>query len=598
MKRVFRRLPKKVLASLAVAGAIIGVSVAARAWWPERPTYTIAHPAPHVTFNSITDNPNFGDERTFFDAKNAANTQSGGFAGRVKVEDGETLLLRTYVHNNAADNLNDAAHGYRGVARDTKVKIYLPTATADALRANSYVSASNATPREVADSVDFYGDLPFSLEYVRGSAITYNNAHTQGIALNDSIVTTGAPLGYQNMDGTIPGCFQYANIVTIKVKVKMQKPRMEVSKQVAIPGQPWTENVNVDPGATVSYLITVKNTGNTQLDHVSIRDKLPKDVRIVPGSTMIYNSNYPGGIAAGSDAVVSNGIDIGSYGVNGGAYVKFKATLPNADKLECGTNKQTNTGEAFIPGKPDVVRDTADVTIKKKCENPVVIRCESLTAPKYELLTGEQTVFTAKGYVENATITGYTFRVNGKVVQDGTKNTYAFKQDKEGSYVVLATVKTDKGNASSHGCEKTVKVKKQVTPVYRCEGLNITTIKNRDVSIDLMYVASGGARLKSVSYDFGDGKSLLTDKTSNVLHTYEKDGTYIVRPKLTFTVNGRDVVVESDKCVKTVTFSGSVLPTTTTLPNTGAGDIAGIFGAVTVAGALSHKLFMGRRSTR
>ena len=597
MKRVFQRLPKKVLASLAVAGAIVGVAVAARAWWPERPTFTIAHPAPYVTFNSITDNPSYGDERTFFDAKNAANTQSGGFAGKVKVEDGETVLLRTYVHNNAADNLNDAAHNYKGIAKDAKVKIYLPTATANALRANSYVSASNAIPQEVADTVDFYGDQPFSLEYVPGSAITYNNAHTQGVRLNDSIVTTGAPLGYQNMDGTIPGCFQYANIVTIKVKVKMQKPAMQVSKQVAIPGQPWAENVTVDPGSTVSYLITMKNTGNTQLDHVSIRDKMPANAHIVPGSTMIYNSNYPNGIAAGSDAVVSNGIDIGSYGVNGGAYVKFKAVIDGPEKLQCGTNKLVNTGELFIPGKPDVVRDTADVYTNKKCENPVVIRCESLTAPKYELLTGEQTVFTARGYVENATITGYTFRVNGQVVQDGTQNTYAFKQNAEGSYTVAVTVKTNKGDKTSADCEKTVKVKEQITPVYRCDGMNVSIIKNRDISIDLMYTASGGARLKNVSYDFGDSKSLLTDKTANVLHTYDKDGTYIIRAKLTFTVDGRDVAVESNDCVKTVTFNPTTTPPTT-LPNTGAGDIVGIFATVSVAGAVAHKMFLGRRLAR
>src|ERR1700682_1722309 len=107
MKRVFQRLPKKLLASLVVAGAIIGVSVAAHAWFPNRPTFTVANPAPYVTFNSITDNPNYGDERTFFDTKNSTDTSSGGFVNNAKVQDGETLLLRTYVHNNAASNLND-----------------------------------------------------------------------------------------------------------------------------------------------------------------------------------------------------------------------------------------------------------------------------------------------------------------------------------------------------------------------------------------------------------------------------------------------------------------------------------------------------------
>lgn len=514
MKRVFQRLPKKLLASLAVAGAIIGVTVAARAWFPDRPTFTVAHPAPYVTFNSITDNPNYGDERTFFDAKDNVDNNSGGFANKVKVQDGETVYLRTYVHNNAADNLNDAAHQFKGVAKNAKVRIYLPTATATALRANSYISASNANPGEVADTVDFYGDLPFSLSYVPGSAVTFNNAHPQGMALNDSIVNGGAPLGYQNADGNISGCFQYVNLVTIKVKVHMQKPGMSVSKQVAIPGQPWVENVTVDPGATVSYLIGFTNTGNTQLDHVIVNDKMPAHAHIVPGSTLIVNGNHPQGTPAGSDAVVSNGIDIGSYGVGTNAFVKFKATIDSADKLNCGVNKLVNTGEAYQMGKPSVT-DIADVFVSKKCKNP--------------------------------------------------------------------------------------------QPFFECTLLNVDKKDDRGIHASVNFKAENGAKLKVASYDFGDGSApLVTDQTA-VDHTYAKDGTYIVRATLTFMVNNVTKTAISEKCAQTVTFGSTTPPTTpttpgtkgaTALPNTGAGDIVGIFAAVSVAGAVAHKLFWTRRLVR
>jgi len=130
--KLFSRLPKKLTAAL-VAILILTGFVSVKAWSPDRPTYTIENPAPHVTFNSITNNPNYGDERTFFDAKNAANKDQGGFVDKLATDGGQELLLRVYVHNNAADNLNtvpDGNGGFKGIAKNTKVRIHLPTAAA------------------------------------------------------------------------------------------------------------------------------------------------------------------------------------------------------------------------------------------------------------------------------------------------------------------------------------------------------------------------------------------------------------------------------------------------------------------------------------
>jgi hypothetical protein len=47
-----------------IAAAVI-VPASIFAWGPNRSTFTIDSPANYVTFNSITDNPNIGDERNF-----------------------------------------------------------------------------------------------------------------------------------------------------------------------------------------------------------------------------------------------------------------------------------------------------------------------------------------------------------------------------------------------------------------------------------------------------------------------------------------------------------------------------------------------------
>lgn len=508
MKRVFSKVSSKFVLAGTIVAAVVGATAAVSAWWPERPTFTVAHPAPYVTFNSITDNPNYGDERTFYDVKNAANTSAGGFTDKIKVKDGDTLLIRTYVHNNAADNLNtvpDGNGGFKGKAENTKVRIHLPTASATALRSNSYVSASNANPKEVADTVDFIGDNNFTLEYVPGSATTYNNAHPTGVKLNDSIVTTGAPLGYQNMNGIVPGCFQYVNIVTIKVKVKMPTPNYKVSKQVALPGGQWSENVNAKPGDTVSYLIGFTNTGNTQLTDAAVRDKLPAHMSLVPGTTKLTNTNHPNGTVLSSDAIASNGVKIGTYNAGTNAYVTFKAKLDDQNAMPCGTTKLTNTAEAFVGNGP-VVKDTADVTVTnpKDCTTP--------------------------------------------------------------------------NQAAS------------------CKLLDVQKLDGRTVRATVTPELLNGATLKQVTFDFGDNTKAVTDKLSYD-HTYAKDGDYTVTATLTVMVNGQQVTRTSASCAKPVSFTTPTTPQKPTqLVNTGAGDVLGIFAAVTVAGALAHRFILaGRR---
>ena len=68
MNKIFfsKSLLKKLSAVLVSLIAIVGVgAVAYASFGPSRPTYTWAHPADHITFNSITDNPEAGDERAF-----------------------------------------------------------------------------------------------------------------------------------------------------------------------------------------------------------------------------------------------------------------------------------------------------------------------------------------------------------------------------------------------------------------------------------------------------------------------------------------------------------------------------------------------------
>ncbi len=215
--RIFGSKRNKLIAlALLVAVALIPAATAIAGWGPSRPTFTWKKPAKYITFNSITDNPVVGDERPFLSGK--VSTSTGNVVDNIHVKDGDVVSLRVFYHNNAMAKLHK-------VATNTRVKIFLPTVPATRTWATSFIVADNATPKAVSDTVDFSGDDPFTLEYVPGSAQLWNNVF-RGATLSDSIVTnTGAQIGYDKIDGNIPGCEQFSGYVTINVKVH-SKPKV------------------------------------------------------------------------------------------------------------------------------------------------------------------------------------------------------------------------------------------------------------------------------------------------------------------------------------------------------------------------------------
>jgi uncharacterized repeat protein (TIGR01451 family) len=143
------------------------------------------------------------------------------------------------------------------------------------------------------------------------------------------------------------------------------------------------------------------------------------------------------------------------------------------------------------------------------------------------------------------------------------------------------------------------------TPTYSCDLLTLAKGGNRKVTSKVDYKAENGAKLKMVTYDFGDGSQpLVTDKTT-ADYTYKKDGKFTVTAKLTVTANNKDETVTSASCAQSVDFTTPAAPAVASaattggnLPNTGAGDVFGIFAGATLIGFLAHRMFTNRRLTQ
>lgn len=163
----------------------------------------------------------------------------------------------------------------------------------------------------------------------------------------------------------------------------------------------------------------------------------------------------------------------------------------------------------------------------------------------------------------------------------------------------IAVVDTDQTGEYNNDAIVTVTKECVSTPTYSCDLLKITKGDNRTVTIsDFKTAAANGATFKDVVISWGDNTdNLTTNNPVGQKHQYAKDGEYTIRATARFNVNGQVKEATSEACVAKVAFGTPTTPTPTptVLPNTGAGEVMGMFAAVTAAGAIAHRLVLARR---
>ena len=392
---LIQRAPKRFSAVVAMIAAAIIVPAAVMAWGPSRATFTVENPAQYVTFNSITNNPNYGDERNFVTIKDNTYSGPGNWVDEITVQNNKEYTVRMYVHNNAAENLNL-------VAQNVTAKFNVPTYSAKNIQIDGFLSSTNANPGTVFDQANFKSDTNFNLSYVAGSAKYINNVFPTGTALPNTVVSTGAALGYNQMDGKIPGCFQYSGLVVFTVKATTTD--FTVDKTVRLSGatdKTFKESVAAKPGDKVDYQIHFKNTGGTQLDDVVIKDTLPAGITYVPDTTYVARST---GIQKVADGVTGGGLVIGDYLANGDGYVKFTAQVAANGALPvCGPNTLKNVAKATTNAGSK--EDDAIVTVVKECEPRKISVCELSTK---KVISINESAFDSNKHSKDLSVCGST----------------------------------------------------------------------------------------------------------------------------------------------------------------------------------------------
>ena len=365
---------------LGVAGALTAISFAAapsqvNAWGDNtangRPSYTIedinaGKLGDKIVFNSIS-NSKIGDEKNFVGASERCVTFIGGlgkdqicddvkwYNNTIEVSNGGVYTVRLYVHNNSPKGMD-------AIAKGVKTTFAIPTTVAKSHNIVGYIDSENADITRYWDEVEFKSNEEFYIEYIEGSA-KYENA--KGIvSLPDSVILEGgAKIGYESLNGEIPGCYEYDGVVTIDVKV-VNAQSTKVKQTVRVKGtKDWADTTDAKVGDEIEYNIYFQNNSNVQVNDVMIRDVLPENVEYVKGSTKIYSTVHPNWANIAEDDITTSGINIGSYLPKGDAHIRFTAKVVNKSLSDCGAIDQlVNWASSTVNGQ--VAKDNTVVRVQ------------------------------------------------------------------------------------------------------------------------------------------------------------------------------------------------------------------------------------------
>lgn len=221
-----RKITKIISGGVAAVISSVSLGGVALAWGPtDRPTYTMAAPADHAVFNSITDSSSVGDERDF--VRIVEKGTNGTYSSKINIEPDKEYDVYIYYHNNASATYNDKDHNYVGAATDARVSTSFPLE----LAANEEGAVSGIitwatladrdNTQKVWDEAWITATEDMTLQYVAGSAKIYNGGATNGKVLSDDLFSgQGTLLGYNDLNGILPGCDEYAGHINYTIQTK------------------------------------------------------------------------------------------------------------------------------------------------------------------------------------------------------------------------------------------------------------------------------------------------------------------------------------------------------------------------------------------
>jgi uncharacterized repeat protein (TIGR01451 family) len=445
----------------------------------------------------------------------------------------------------------------------------------------------------------------------------------------------------------------FANGATTLPSTADLKAGVSVNTQVRkIGDSSWANQVSAKPGDHVQFLITYQNTGNVVLKSIFVRDILPPRTVIVPDTTFIKNSLNPNGtLNASSTGVSLGGIDTGNAAPGAQTHVWFEAALPAAADLSCGTSTLKNVGVSRPKGLPEY-SDSATVLVTKTCAQPAKPKpAVSAPTPAPKVVKQTPTPVSTKTVTRSTPTSTSVVTHTAQPAKPVTTTKVITRSPAPAAPVTSSS--TANASATVTVTQTPVAVTPptptpvttpavSTTPVTTppattlCTGLQVQDNGNRNITAMVDTLSAEPAEFSSVTFSYGDGSSDFTTDFKIGNHTYMKDGTYLVTASPTFAVfDGslvKKVTTHDAACTKMITInSAKVLASTspapvqpvtpaktvaastdevddtsttpiaatpvavsTAIPDTGMGNVIGLFIVASTGAAVMHYLVRRR----
>jgi len=306
--------------SLAVAHG----SASTEGWGPdriiysngERPEYRTAPP----TLNSVTDNPMHGDERNYFQVREAGGDQNWGDS--VELQPGREYELSILYANNTADLAIDfvrarVQHPKTVKHKDTRVH-----------KATAFVSAAQTVPAEVWDTVDLVnntnGDI--TLLYKEGSARVMGSGDRTRPIESSELFGAGTLVGSADSPGTVPPGTDGFGTVVFTLRSVAPGFTFESGVQPGTAGNDFRTIIEAPHGTPVRVRLTYFNHGTTVQRKVTLKALFSESIQFVPESAVLINSSHRNGVVL-KDGIAAGGVQIGDYNPKSNAALYFTAVV-------------------------------------------------------------------------------------------------------------------------------------------------------------------------------------------------------------------------------------------------------------------------------
>lgn len=314
---------------------------------PEREIYDADAKVPVVVFNSLKQGGEFGGQKFFISIR---SEEDEDYSRSIQMEPGFEYEVRVAYCNNADPSLSESD----GSARDVKLRVYFSDSVGPSKRAivSASISAENAKPAMIWDSVILQADEEIPISYKIASAKIWNNQRSNGKILPQTLFAdVGARLGGDELDGIVQAGEFFSGYVTFTLKTggksrrekhliqrtkvlpnvlpkdpsiqgagKRKRSRVSVKIVSPVNKLDYTKDICAALGEEILLKVLFTNSASSQ--NLRIRVTLPSSLEYVANSAVLTGTGLPK--TGLNDGWIREGASIRSFAGNGEGEINFK----------------------------------------------------------------------------------------------------------------------------------------------------------------------------------------------------------------------------------------------------------------------------------